>query len=204
MLEVELGLLSDGSIGVERRLDAVPQYGHVHGRGGRAGRGCCLLDDIMCRRALAVGAVWAAGGVQASSLLPEGPRLGARRIRAKDEEAPGRQSGGFWCTPCALRPACAGVEGLIVWVAANVPGHTWLVPSHEHFLIDYRLHLDHAPCTLLPRRNPRITTACAPDRDTRDMCSLHHVVYPATALPVLAAGGTGRICTCLRPDRCLA
>jgi len=32
MLEVELGLLADGSIGVERRLDAVPQHAHVHGR----------------------------------------------------------------------------------------------------------------------------------------------------------------------------
>jgi hypothetical protein len=152
MLEVELGLLSDGSIGVKRCLDAIPQHGHVHGHGGMAGRACCLVDDIMSRRALAVGAVWAAGGLRVSSLLPEGPRLGAaRRMRAKDEEAPGRQSGGFWCTPCALRPACAGVEGFSVWVAANVPGHTWLVPSHEHFLIDYRLHLDHMRMRQLPR-----------------------------------------------------
>ena len=31
MLEVELGLLSNGGIRVERRLDPVPQAGNVHG-----------------------------------------------------------------------------------------------------------------------------------------------------------------------------
>jgi hypothetical protein len=34
MLEVELGLLADGRIGVERRLDAAAQGGAVHVRGG--------------------------------------------------------------------------------------------------------------------------------------------------------------------------
>jgi hypothetical protein len=33
MLEVELGLLSDGGIRIERRLDPVPQAGDIH-RGG--------------------------------------------------------------------------------------------------------------------------------------------------------------------------
>ena len=31
MLEIEFGLLSDGSVRVERRLDPVPQAGNVHG-----------------------------------------------------------------------------------------------------------------------------------------------------------------------------
>jgi hypothetical protein len=71
MLEVELGLLSDGSIGVERRLDAVPQHGHVHGHGGLAGGAGGIVDiDILSRRALAAGAVWAAVGLRASSVVP--------------------------------------------------------------------------------------------------------------------------------------
>jgi hypothetical protein len=52
----------------------------------------------------------------------------------KMRNAPGRQSGGLLCTPCALRPACAGVEGFSVWVAANVPAAKWLVPK---VLIDW-------------------------------------------------------------------
>lgn len=31
MLEIELGCLSDGGVGVKRRLDPVPQAGNVHG-----------------------------------------------------------------------------------------------------------------------------------------------------------------------------
>jgi hypothetical protein len=30
MLEIELGLLSDGGIRIERRLDPVPQAGYIH------------------------------------------------------------------------------------------------------------------------------------------------------------------------------
>jgi hypothetical protein len=56
----------------------------------------------------------------------------------KIRNAPGRQSGGLLCTPCALRPACAGVEGFSVWVAANVPAAKWLVPK---VLIDWAFHL---------------------------------------------------------------
>jgi hypothetical protein len=32
MLEVEFGLLSDGSIRVKRRLNAIPEHGDIHGR----------------------------------------------------------------------------------------------------------------------------------------------------------------------------
>jgi hypothetical protein len=52
MLEVELRLLSNGSIRVERRLDAVPQHARVHGRGGY--RGSVVRPS---RRALEAGAV---------------------------------------------------------------------------------------------------------------------------------------------------
>lgn len=35
MLEIELGLLADGCIGVESRLDAVSQHVDIHGCGGQ-------------------------------------------------------------------------------------------------------------------------------------------------------------------------
>jgi hypothetical protein len=125
MLEVELGLLSDGSIGVESRLDAVPQHGHVHGHGARAGGAGGILD-ISSRRALAVGAVWAAGVLRASS-LPEGPQLGAaERMRGKDEE---RARPAIWWFRIIVHPlrfasSLCRSGGVRVWVAANVPAHT--------------------------------------------------------------------------------
>jgi hypothetical protein len=59
MLEVELGLLADGSIGVERRLDAVPQHAHVHGRESVLveRRGVARPGDMAERAALEAGAV---------------------------------------------------------------------------------------------------------------------------------------------------
>lgn len=47
MLEVELGLLSDGSIRVKGRLDAVPEHSDVHGREYFSSKGgWCLSSSI--------------------------------------------------------------------------------------------------------------------------------------------------------------
>jgi hypothetical protein len=51
VFEVKLGLLSDGGVGVERRLDAVPQAGDVHGRGGdKGGRRARPVLIVLLRR----------------------------------------------------------------------------------------------------------------------------------------------------------
>jgi hypothetical protein len=51
MLQVELGLLANGSIRVQRRLDAVPQHSHVHGCGGR---GVCCVGGGACKLSLSL------------------------------------------------------------------------------------------------------------------------------------------------------
>jgi hypothetical protein len=63
MLEVKLGLLSDGGIRVERRLDPVPQAGYVHLCGcGREAR-------MVCRSELRVGDGRGRRGVDRALLL---------------------------------------------------------------------------------------------------------------------------------------
>ena len=58
MLQVELGLLSDGGIRVERRLDAVPQAGNIHIRD-------CVLRACAVSQREQSGSCSEGGGVQA-------------------------------------------------------------------------------------------------------------------------------------------
>jgi hypothetical protein len=69
MLQVELGLLANGGIRVQRRLDAVPQHSHVHGCGGWGA--CCVGDgagkrsaSVRCGQAVGCGRLhWCRGGL---------------------------------------------------------------------------------------------------------------------------------------------
>jgi hypothetical protein len=71
MLQVELCLLSYGSIGVEGRLNAVPQHSDIHGRDYFLCEGGWWPSMVSRVGELSeVGAVWAVVGLRASSLPP--------------------------------------------------------------------------------------------------------------------------------------
>jgi hypothetical protein len=170
MLEIELGLLSDGSIGVERRLDAVPQYGHVHGHGGVSRRACSLVDDISCRRALAVGAVWAVVGLRASSRLPECPRLGAARsIRGNNEERARPAIWWFMVHPLRFASSLCRSGGV---QCVGCRKCSWPhVVSAEPRLISYRLSSS---------SSPRAVHSCSTWRRTcGGLCLLYAVQHAA-------------------------
>jgi hypothetical protein len=61
MLQVQLSLLADSSIGVERGLDAVTKARGVHGRGKKVRRRMCALCSSPLEDSGSVRAVWVVG-----------------------------------------------------------------------------------------------------------------------------------------------
>ena len=137
MLEVEFGLLSNGSIGVKGRLDAVPQHAHVHGRNRVSSVACCVpvIWQTSSRGRCGVGG---ASAMLSSKFRPAREEMGGSKYAA--ETLLGR----FWvlfCAPCGLHPACAGSERRGVQEFGQVRGHAVALPARTRkrpVLIDGR------------------------------------------------------------------
>jgi hypothetical protein len=101
--------------------------------------------------------VWAAGVWRASAVRRalDWVRRGGCEVEMRN--APGRQSGRseLLCTPCALRPACAEVEGFVCgWPQMFLP------TPHVVSAAPYRLASSPSPHSYIPRRRRGHVTRC--------------------------------------------